>query len=462
MSRTFIEQSLIAMMTCMLIACGSSGSTSEESTTTTTGDNLSVSDLSSLPDIEDIVSADGTSAALSLLKAVSGTPPNLVDIDDTAADTLFWDGLVADINTNGLNDPDDQSNFWQGEGRCRMAQDVGYSFQEINMAGTSLCYMKNAPSASGGVSVVSGDLSDPSTLFNQSESSRLVKVQVSGMGDMPGETGSNSQEIFIRVYGSSTTEGSAGYAVDLWFCSESGQTAGYQLIRVNNSTGALTLTNAETSFGNFTMEFTGKLTEDASGNPIFDSAQAQSADFVFEDPQFGTHKGHVTVNGSTMISRGWNSYTTQEGQSETRRSYVQSTYSGTSTATLKFLSAGFAVEWSVDGQSDAFYGGAEYQDTKYVSSESVDHFTTANNYDFDADSFWSGSLAIDADVMNAISNYSCSATPDIVVAMDMSNTTLQTEVVSVCENAFSEMNFCDSQSIQQARSAIFSQGFGDE
>ncbi|MBU1917655.1 hypothetical protein KKF63_06000, partial [bacterium] len=296
--------------------------------------NSTISSLDDIPDVTSIVNGGGSSASLSaLMKAVSGTPPKLADIDEDNADTYFWNGLIADINTNGATAEDAEA-FWDGEGACRMAQEVGYSFQNISQNGTSLCYMKNAPQAASGTVVETGseylEGGDVSTMFNQGSETRIIKVEVTDMPkpeDMGEGMEDMNEEIFIQVYGTASTEGSAGYAVDLWFCHEEATPDSIEQIRVTEATNTITQTNINTGWGNYTSSFTGILTTDSEGSVSYDPNEEQSVVYTFEDPYWGSHKAKVTVDGSQMTTLGWNTYSSG-GMSNEHKNYTVSSYTG--------------------------------------------------------------------------------------------------------------------------------------
>lgn len=438
---------------------------SGSSTTSTSDDSstsLDVSSLQSIPSLSDIVSSSSsTDSNLSLFKAaVSGTPPNLIDITSSTADTLFWNGLIEDITDNGATG-DDIEAFWDGEGACRMAQDVGFSFENIEQAGTSVCYIKNAPTATSGVSIVSGDITDAEEVFTPTAETRVVRVEVTGEDSGEENEGPSSQDIYIRVYGTDSTEGAAGFAVDLWFCEtdSTGEPNGYEQVRVVESTGVMTQTSIDTQRGgNFVSEFTGMLTVDDDGNPIFDPEEEQVVTFTYESEEFGVFKGYVNVQDGSMISKGYHNWT-YDSEEQTRKTYVLSEFSGSSLATLKFLQAGYANQWNFgeDSQTDTFYGAAEFQDTYYAATTDSDLYDSVLNYDFTSDTFFTATLETDSTLLAAVSDYSCGVTPDSVVSMDMSDETLQDEVVSLCDSHIDNgMNFCDDDSIETARQAIFS------
>lgn len=465
-----VLQTFTALCALSIVACsGSSGTSSGTSSgSSSTSSSVTVSSLSEVPEISQMLVSSGTNSNSTALFAVSGTPSNLVDISDSDADTLFWNGMISDISdyidedgnvdTSGLSTylgNDGMSDFFDGEGKCRVAQMIGYSFQNIESAGTSICYLKNAPTASSGVSIVSGEVDDVSELFQPDAATKIVKVQVTGgEGDGPE---SEDDEIFIKVYGTNTTEGSDGYAVDLWFCDPNSGTAdGYEIVRINTENGTMTSTNVDTNRGNFVASFSGSLTEDEDGNISFDSSAAQSVNYASSDDEFGTHQAYISVEDGTLTSKEW--YEGEwDGQSENRKAYGVSNYSGTSIENFKILTAGFSTRWTSGGNdTDDYYGAMEYQDTLYVAVTSGDLYDAVSSFSFAEDSFWDAEEpTVDSDLLAATSDYDCSATPDFVVSMDMGDSGFQSEVGDQCEAHFSDMNFCDSDAIQKARNAIF-------
>src|SRR5687767_12781497 len=79
-----------------MIGCSSSGTSSDES--------VSVSSLTSIPSMDDILDSESTSSLNSALikAAVSGTPPAMGDITDESAKTLFWEaGLIDTLAAGG-------------------------------------------------------------------------------------------------------------------------------------------------------------------------------------------------------------------------------------------------------------------------------------------------------------------------------------------------------------------------
>lgn len=448
-------------------ACGGGTSTTGGTTEDTT--TASVSSLDQIPDISSMISRDTSSSGLSASSSkslkkplVSGTPPNLVDLSVENVDAYFWNGLIDQINSDAIDasDEDVREAFWKGEGGCRMAQNIGYSFQNIMQSGASLCYMKNAPEAEDGMTVTSGDVT-AAEVFAQSSATKIVHVAITGFSEQgEGEGGGpQDQDIYIRVYGSGTTEGSSGFASDLWFCSEGEESpTGYEQIRINTSTGAITQTAYDTGFGEFVSVSQATLKEDTDGSIIFDPDQTREVS-LFYSGTFGDFsnqfKGLVSVSGDQLTTKNWNAGQDSFGSYESQ-GYIVSEYEGNTMAELKFNQAAFNMSFGNGENSNTFDGSVEYQDSLYVAGGSDNELLSlVTDFAFSSDSFFSGDLEADSTVTSSLAGFSCSATVDVEVAMDMTATGMQA-VQTLCENSFSEMNFCDGESISQARNAIFS------
>ncbi len=457
----------LGLMSCVFMmayasisGCGSGNSSTESS------DTLTVNSLGSLPSVDEMLSVAASSSSsfsakpsmsLSTMRSnvVSGTPPVLSDINESNADAYFWNGLVADINlyvsSSGAqgsdpSDPEVQNNFWEGEGSCRMASNVSQSLGNIAQAGTSSCYMSHAPDVLGTESILSGTVSSPSAVLDQEESNKLVKVQVS-------DPQQGEQNIFIRVFGSSSSEGSAGYAADLWFCNPNGGSTpeNFEQIRVNNSTGSMTFLSAGSHEGEATgvVQFAGNISVNSAGEVVFDPNAAQTANVYFSG-SFGTFKGYMSVEGSVLNTKNIN-INEYQGNSYTNEVFTISNISSNTSGDALFLEAGFGFQGT---NQDAHYGGTEYQDSRYVAVNSGTLYDLVNNYDFSGDSFFTSAIDEATSLTSGVANYSCSESPDVVVAMDMSSAGMQS-VQALCEVDWETSNFCDSSSIQAARQAIF-------
>ena len=423
--------------------CGSSATRGATAT--------SVSSVSDLPDVRTMVRTSAASAP-NLKDTVSGTPPFLKDITATNADAYFWNGLVAKINAASSVTSDQVDAFWEGEGACRMAQAVGYSFQNILQGATSLCYMSNAPVATSGVTVTSGSVT-ASEAMTQADATRIVKVQVTNFTEIGGSKGGSTtdQDIFIKIYGVSTAEGSVGYAADLWFCA-SGSPTSYENIRVNSSTGILTDTNVNKGEeGNFISSLSASLKSSGS-KFVFDASKAKTADVYFTSDAFGSFFGNVSITDGSMTARNYQSGS-YGGTSNTFKHSIFAEYSGDTMATLRFKTAGFALENTFGSQSNNVTGGTEFQGTTYSAVSSGTLYDLAKAEDFSA-AVYQGSASSYATLLAAISNYDCSATPDVVVEMDFSKDGTKA-VATQCENTFSDMDFCDDSTIQLARQNVF-------
>ncbi len=474
--KTSVLRNLLLMASGIsLVACGGGTSSSSSSGGSSGSTEAVVSSLSDVPSEDSMISGGATSTSLSAKsvgKAVSGTPPLLTSITGDSAKSLFWksgnSNLVDIINTAGTATEAQQESFWRQEGSCRMAQMVGYSMQNLKQAGTSSCYMRNAPDALGADAVTAADgaqaLTTPSEIFNKQSGDVIVKVNPT---NMPGEEESDdSQQIFIKVYGTDSLEDDNDYHVDLWFCEEGSSTpTGYEQLRYDSSAGTLTKSMVDTAFGTFSASFSANVTEDADGNPIFDTTADRVAQINFSATVQSvalSFKEEVRVSGSQLIARAYDSQVSQAGTSSFKN-YAVSTYTGSDISDVRFLQAGYQGEFSFDAQSDSYEGATEYQDDHYEAMElaSLDDaalLATVQAHTIADDTFYASGASIDT---SALATFDCSATPTYTVVMDFSIAAMDA-VADLCENDFSDMGLCDSEAVRAAREVIWTSQEGQQ
>ncbi len=446
--RTFKKGSAAWLFAAMGLAVGLTlngcGGSSGGSTTAASADSLS--DLPATSTLVTGGSASASISAKSVGKAAAGTPPLLKDISSSNIDTYFWNGLLATLYSTDVSAITEAQStaYWQGEGACRMAQAVGYAFQNISTGAISLCYMQNAPLAANGVSITSGSAT-ATNIFDQAASNRVVKVATTNFS-MGGDS-NPPENIFIRVYGTGSSEGSSGFAADLWFCSASSSTpVGYEQIRVNNSTGAITTTSVHSDFGNFVASVSGFLTTNTSGQFVFDSTKTRAATIYF-GPRAGnfTFLGSVSIDSSALLTARDYWTGTFGGMTNTNKHAVFSNYIGSTFDTLRFSDAAFALQDTFGSSPMTITDATEYSTTHYANVSSGTLLTTARAERFDAD-LYSGTSSTQYSTaqskLSAVSGFSCSETPDVIVAMDFSQSGPQA-VATQCEPHFANMNFCD-------------------
>lgn len=454
-----------------LIGCGSGGSSGSSTSST------DANSLSDLPSTSTIVNGGGTSSSLSaksLGKAVTGTPPLLKDITTSNIDTYFWNGLLATLDSTAVGSitAAQRNAFWQGEGACRMAQAVGYAFQNLQQAGTSLCYMQNAPLSANGVSITSGSAT-AANIFDQGAANKVVKVTVSNFSSnisadkSTGKaSGSGPEDIFIKVYGTGSSEGSSGYAADLWFCSSAGTVGGYEEIRVNNIADTLALTSVHKDFGSFVASIAASLSTNASGQATINSSKDRSASVTFISSEgVFTFLGSVNIDSASLLTARDYSVGTFNGSSNVNKHAVFANYDGDTMDTLRFLEASFALQDTFGGDLITITDATEYQTNYYANVDSGSLLTTARSENFSSD-LYSGTSSSQYTTaqtkLSATSSFSCSTTPDVIVAMDFSQSG-PTAVKSQCENHYDDngnMNFCDggfsgSSLIERVRTKVF-------
>lgn len=417
-----------------------------------------VTSLSQLPNTSSLVNENAAAASFGIA-AVSGTPPTLTSLATTPPETVFWAPGVIDAISGGspTEDQCDQMFAGQEDGQsggyaaCQLAQGVGYSFEPILRSGTSLCYMKNFPTAevyaAGATSVVSGLLpnNDITKLFAppSGSASRIVKVQPT----FPGDEGS-SENIIIRVYsrGENTAAGNQ-YATDLLFCIQ-GQAHpfGYEQHRVSTDNLYTAINNEANEFGNHTSTITAYLIQNESGGVEFDSSRARAAVMAFVSGSGDSFKSELSVSADNYIF----AKTYDVHQDSPRKAVSYSNFSGTSIANLRFLQGAFKDEWLDPFRSQTVTSevATEYRDSYYVSAPGSSLLSTIDAVDFATDPFYATAPSVTLDT----DSYDCNQAADIVVTLDMTNSVMQA-VSATCEgDRLDNMNFCyQSEALQNAQ-----------
>lgn len=436
----------------------------------------SLSNLSQLPDAEDMVAgsgANGSSAAqlatlpnylrLGLnLQSVSGTPPTILSLTSSNADTYFWNGLVAAINTAGSATVSQRNQFWGqdtstpgpgGHGACMMAQSVGESLQRMREAASTMCYMKGMVSASSGVTVTGAAQSDA---FNQGADDKLVRVDVTNAPmDRSSGRPTGSFNVFFKVFGTNSVT-SEVYKYDMWMCN-SGTAGEIETLTVNKTTGEMTSTRTSSRSGRsggrptYTSSdaLTAYLTVDGSGNISFDRSRSRTATSTHSGG-WGNFKGQIEVTGSDLIyARRYFS-----GTWGVDKNYSLSAFGGTSFSDFKFLQAAYKGKSDPSGPTTAheYDGVTEYRDTFYASVASSDLSAEVDEFNMDTDTFLSSFSA----PTFSIGSYTCSDTPDVTVSMDFADTAVAA-VGTECNNESTRIDYemCNSTAVQNAMNRVF-------
>ncbi len=450
----FLPSILFPALITLLSGCGSSNSSSDGLGNKLTG-------LQSLPSVSGMVTTNSSSSAsLQLdidgmgfrgvgLQTLSGTPETIAELgaSSTLLDTRVFGGLVSTIRTANSATSTQAQDFWKGQGRCMLMQSVGESLGRMLEQGTSMCYMREIPRQTGAMTVVSGDLADPTTVFDQQNADRLVKVQIA-------DSEYGSQNIFIRVHGKSNLASADDFQITMYECNpDTNAIQGYEVLAANKSTGVFTGTGYHSGdWGSGIQTISAFLTVNAAGNVVFDPSKDRSANSHWTG-NWGTFKGSVTITGDNLMYG--KRYNTSIYNSTTNidKNYAVTSFSGTSMATLRFLEGAFSGVSSWGGESHSYSGATEYQNTVYGDVSSGSYLDTVNAYSFGSDPFFTSNLSV---VASDTSGYSCSATADIVVSINMQSSAMQT-IQATCEaDRFSNYSMCWSNAIQEAQSIVFS------
>ncbi len=430
------------------VSCGKKSSTESSAASA-----LSSVNLSSLPSLSDMAKSNSAAALASSLDsylAVSGTPPTIASLTDANADTYFWNGMVAAINTAQVATASQKAQYWGGvdagvggQGACYMSQMVGESFGHMLQAGTSMCYMKNMPTATGGVTISSGT---GSTLFAQGAAAKVVKVTAS----MQGQT----MIVFIKVLGSDDVTSDV-YKVRLWFCDNGAAAAstGNEEFIINKASSSFTATTDHNDNGGQGQStVSAALSVGADGTISFDPTKDRTASMVYKGA-WGKFKGSVTITSANKILAKMFNENTWGGNTWKNHNYAVASFSGSSVKTLKFLAGGYKGRSYNEGDRDRTYvGGTEFRDTYYVAATTSALATEAGLMNFATDSFYT-SNAVSAFAAGATD--SCSAPSDVQVTMDFANASVAA-ISEKCEGErFDNYSYCNSAAIQAANARLW-------
>ena len=398
--------------------------------------------LDDIPSFSGIAKAKGSVSSLD----VSGTPPQLKDIQTEGAQNVFWKaGVIADIIA-GAPSADSCNQFFgrvggksSGYTGCYMAQSVAQGFSKILTTTNSLCYMQGMPTQAlmdaGAVTLVSGSLpgGDITKLFEvpSGSTSRLVKIAT------------GQQDIFIQVASASANAAkSLQYSYTINFC-ESNAVAGSESTQI--SLGGKFTANTNHTFGDSgrsAISVTANLKK-ANSSYEFDSATSRSATFVgiSGDHTFAARLEISPNNEITSRFRDSSAMSVVKGYSISR-------FSGSSMADLRFLEGGAKNEFN--GQS--FDGATEYRaiespvsDSFYASTPDSAYAAKVNSFDFSADDFYT--------VLPTVNNpdeFSCSATPDIEISLAFQNQAFQSVATKCNGEKLNGTDFCQSTALLQA------------
>lgn len=439
------------------------GACSKKSETTTDSTGASVSGLSSIPDLTTLIQTNSSTSTARIagkvrdIAAVSGTAP-LVSALKANALQYFWNNSVS------CSSQQTAGNFWEGMGKCHMAQSVGESFGRMLEAGTSMCYMKNIPTKAPAAVTVSKGSVAAADLFKASASDTMYKISITGE--------ESAETIFIKTFGTDGI-GAGNYKVQLYFCrnGENAAPNGHEIIHYNKADGKLTIShshNETQTQGGQTVSHTGSMNlgaylKDKDGSVVIDPSKDRTALAHFGG-SWGVFKSDLTITSTNLIkNKGYGSFSwSGGGQTSTgsHKEYTVSEFSGSSLADLRFLAAGFKRKDSntFGGQTytHSGSGATEWQDTHYAGVASSSLRTEAETADFDTDTFFTADLSAPSVDLSA---YSCSATADVELTLNMAHADMA-NIQTACEKErFNDYDMCNADSIRQAEQTCHQGGF---
>ncbi len=407
--------------------------------------------LTKIPDASNILKS-AIGASRFGISAVSGTPPTLPEIASSEASSMFWRSGVVDTIATGTPTETQCGEFFSGivDGEsggysaCYMTQGVGYSMGSIAQSGTSLCYMKNFPTKAnqnaGAVRVVSGSL--PNNKIEQVFSTptgsapRLVKIRAGG--------GEEESIIYIKVYSEEQNIAQGNqYRYDIWFCDNGPSNPPQEYEQTRVTAGGELITTARHTIegsGEGFQTVRGFLAQEGSGL-VYDSTKERTATYgsITEGDRASNMKSLVVVSSNNEIR---SKVREQRGEEAPRFGYSVSSFLGTNVGDLRFLEGAYKES---NGMRN-FSGATEYRDSLYVAAPSNTYSPELDTIDFASDSFYSSGATLPE-----TKSFSCSASPNITLALDMSAESM-IPVSESCEGTRMEnLQFCQSETLQAAQ-----------
>lgn len=466
-----------------------------------------VASLSQIPNMSNLVS-DGKKKKKKKKKKknnlevdfASSTAPTQKQLLNKKPSNVYWrEGFFPLTAQKVSNNPELCEELWAGDepgessgyGGKHMGDSLAQSFKSFAQAGVSSCYMKeisNPDLLGKGVTITSGAVEDPRTMFSPGETDRFYRIDVVGEEDRGGDEegehegegdhgGGGDGPIIIKAF----AEGDHIFKVALAFCPEEGSTpTGYHLIEVNedgDGQEVFQFTSAE-QFGEndkFSSSVSGPLKLNADGTRSFQGGIAEvqyqgedggpdaeeGVDLNFKarisvEPAEGGEKGRIDLKLYDLVSGDF---------SINRKVSLIYNFAGATLPELQMLRAAFSVveERSEEqGGNSSFNGTAAWNNAaqRYLvdrDSSLADQLTSPANDSY----FDTAPTAVTIDT----SDFTC--TPDSLVAtieVDMSAPKMRA-VGRKCEKDFiQDGNSRDDEALARAENICRQggEGGGDE
>ena len=448
-----------------LIAAGC-GSDSDDAATTTTTEPFSetsvtqVASLTAIPDVGNLMITESSSLALqNSSDAVTGTPPNFNSITKdnieeyliTSVDTLVTNMTTAATSQDWDTFETHMQSFRDGQNKCYVMQDAARQISDLGQASGSSCYMKRVDAETGTrlIEYVSGDEVDQGQYFVPGTETSYRALQLEFDGQV-GET------IVFELQGTSVESGV--YQVALNFCGDDGTARSKEIIRVDNNTGVLTITNTgggtedfdgeEFTWANH-MVLTAGLKAVTDGTIEFDPAVARKLTINGSDSGSwgtGNFSGSIQISDSKLttkfLSAGSNTFNNQTFTYSDKSASVVS-YSGTSFAAVKvFEAAGKRTGSFKDpNETEPFTHSGEItfefnenEAPKYATIATSTLKTELDLIDFTTDELLSQT---EPAAVTEVDSTACAVTPTSVYKLNMASEGM-IPVQAACESEFSD------------------------
>lgn len=394
--------------------------------------------LFKLPLLSKAVNTRKTSQAN--INQTSGTPPLLIDIPETSIKNLFWaPGVIDDLNS-GSPSQNSCNQFFGGQGdgqsagngACRLAQNLGFSFQAALEGANSFCYLQKMGNAPAGVTVNGASSVKKALVPFDDTATKLVRIQVTGFNN--GGGGNNSRNIFLGIAGKETNKNNNNlYEHSLFICNDNDVAEGLERAVIKRNL-EYTISNLGSRPGQGTNSslISSKVTLDGDSKLAFNSNTDKDVSLASLGGGCTSRKVYMFLKNGKITQK-----SREDCSSNLRKSYSIMRYTGANIKSLRFREGAT--------KDENFETITEFRSGRYVSAPTNNEFNDdLQIVDIPSDPFYVAPPTINT---SELDSFDCTRTDfDASITVNMNNEQLK-EHVDSCENrALEGMDFCRNDS----------------
>lgn len=414
----------------------------------------------------------------------SGTPPTLIEIQESSIENLFWREGVIERIINETATEEDCEEFYQSEidggssgfAGCYLAQESGRAIESLLSSAISVCYLRSIPTLTIGraVTIDKGEGLLPKGKFSkifsapQADERRTVVMQVKGFPDeIPEQEALNSDEIeqyiYVRPHNRKKIkkQGDRGqYGYDLFFCNADRGLEGVEVGTIGRE-GKIRIESSGSGEDEvYNTDVTGYLmkNEDGTNSILYNTNLPREARISFRmlNDTF-SEKAHLLI-GKNNIIRSKIYLTDLFDQQLTRRStYSVLEFSGTGAGDMAFRQGAYK-ETSDDSEFDDYTVGVEFREDRYLSAPEGEFVELLEEVNLQTDAFYTPDTGTFDD-----EQFDCTTEADIVLTIDFSHPDMQGIIASCEANTLRNMDFCfENEQLREAEMKYYNVCYSDE